>query len=74
MKVVEELLVTPMLFIYPEFGQFDYVGESSEDIVIWEIFEQVFQAGLPWDEKNHYTERENLRFFVMVIFKIFQKN
>lgn len=66
MKVIENLLVTPILFIYPEFGQFDYVKDSSEDKTIWDIFSQVFEAGLPWDEKKHYVDQKNLRYFVMV--------
>lgn len=75
MKIVNDMIVTPMLFIYPEFGQFDYVGESSEDIKIWDIFEQIFQSGLPWDQKQHYTKKEDLRYFVMVykFFKIFSR-
>lgn len=66
MRVANNVLITPMIFIYPEFGQFDYVGESSEDMTIWDIFQEIFVAGLPWDQKKNYTHPRNLKYFVMV--------
>jgi hypothetical protein len=66
MKLMEEMLITPIIFIYPEFGQFDYIEQASEDIKIWEIFQQVFESGLPWDVNQYYTDNKTLKYFVMV--------
>ena len=63
---MEEMLITPIIFIYPEFGQFDYIEQASEDIKIWEIFQQVFESGLPWDVNQYYTDNKTLKYFVMV--------
>jgi len=61
-----QLIVTPIIFLYPEFGQFDYIEEASDDIQLWAIFEEIFKAGLPWDQKQFYTDASDLRYFVMV--------
>ena len=66
MRVVQGALISPIVFLYPEFGQFDYVGESSEDMTIWDVFEQIFTSGLPWDQNKFYDDKKALKFYVMV--------
>ena len=63
----------PIIFIYPEFGQFDYIEQASEDIPIWGIFEQVFESGLPWDTKDDYKKKDDLKYYVMVRIFPFEK-
>ena len=67
LKVQNDMLISPILFIYPEFGQFDYAEESSEDFKIWDIFEQIIVEGLPWDVQGFYKDTKALEYFVMVI-------
>jgi hypothetical protein len=62
------MLITPILFIYPEFGQFDYAGDTSEDYKIWDIFEQIITQGLPWDINGFYKDVNALEYYVMVSF------
>ena len=66
MKLVGDSLVTPIVFLYPEFAQFDYVEEASEDVTLWGIFSEIFAAGLPWDQRGDYKEEKQLRFYVAV--------
>lgn len=66
LKVQNGMLITPILFIYPEFGQFDYAGDSSEDFKIWDIFEQIISEGLPWDVNGFYKDLNSLEYYIMV--------
>lgn len=67
MKIVDnEFILSPVIFVYPEFGQFDYVQENSEDITIWEIFDEVFSQGLPWDTSGNYKDASVIEFYVWV--------
>jgi hypothetical protein len=59
------------LFIYPEFGQFDYAGDTSENHTVWDIFEQIIAEGLPWDKKGLYNDINDLEYYVMVSLPIF---
>lgn len=59
-------LIFPIVFIYPEFGQFDYVEKTEGDTSLIESFSEIFEAGLPWDEKGFYKEASNLVFALKV--------
>jgi len=65
-KLFDEKIVTPVIFMYPEFAQFDFVEEASEDIPLWEIFAEIFTAGLPWDQNGFYQDPNDLRFYIVV--------
>lgn len=66
MKVLNEAIVTPIIFMYPEFAQFDFIEEASEDISLWEIFDEIFSAGLPWDQNGFYSDKNDIQFYVVV--------
>ena len=66
MKVLAGALVTPIIFMYPEFAQFDFIEEASEDISLWEIFDEIFSQGLPWDQEGFYADKEDIQFYVVV--------
>lgn len=53
-----------MVFIYPEFGQFDYVERNEGEETLLGSFSQIFEAGLPWDEKGFYTNATKLVFAI----------
>ena len=56
---------TSIIFIYPEFSQFDFVKKSSEEDLILNHFYFIFQNGLPWDTKNLYNQN-NIELFVEI--------
>ena len=58
------VMTTPVVFMYPEFSQFDYVEEATEDKMIDEIFGEIFEAGLPWDDRGYYKFPEDLECYV----------
>ena len=55
------------MFIYPEFGQFDYVEKMEPDETVWGAFYEIFDSGLPWDEKKFYLEKKNIVFVLRVL-------
>jgi Cns1/TTC4 Wheel domain len=55
-----------LVFIYPEFGQFDYVERMEADDTLIEAFSEIFSAGLPWDENNFYKDASKLVFAIKV--------
>lgn len=56
-----------MVFIYPEFGQFDYVEKLDGEYTLIECFSEIFEAGLPWDEHKFYTQASQLVFAIKVL-------
>jgi hypothetical protein len=63
---VEGELLFPIVFIYPEFGQFDYVEKMEAEETVWGAFYEIFDSGLPWDEKKFYLEKKNIVFALRV--------
>lgn len=59
-------ILFPILFIYPEFGQFDYVQQMYPDEPMWGTFLEIFKATLPWDAKGFYLKREDVLFAIKV--------
>ena len=48
-------LVWPVLFLYPEFGETDFIEEFRENDLFWSHLEIMFGAGAarpPWDKEN----------------------
>lgn len=59
-------MTTPVVFLYPEFSQFDYVEHATEDKLVDEIFGEIFEAGLPWDVKGYYKFPEDIECYVVL--------
>lgn len=57
-------MIFPLVFIYPEFGQFDYVEKTEGDETLMGAFLEIFEAGLPWDDKGFYTDVNKLVFAI----------
>ena len=60
-----ELLV-PIVFIYPQFGQFDLVDEVSEKEALIESVKKVVAEGLPWDHNKEYVDFGEMEFFLQL--------
>jgi tetratricopeptide (TPR) repeat protein len=60
-----ELLV-PIVFIYPQFGQFDIVEKVSEKEPLIESIKKVVGEGLPWDQNEEYTDFGEMEFFLQL--------
>lgn len=54
------------MFIYPEFGQFDYIEKMDGEESLWGAFYEIFDSGLPWDEHKFYLEKKNIIFALKV--------
>jgi hypothetical protein len=54
----------PVVFLYPEFSQWDYVQTATEDTVLDHIYGEIFEAGLPWDTNGYYRFPEDLEAYV----------
>lgn len=54
----------PLVFIYPEFGQFDYVERNPGDESLIGAFTEIFEAGLPWDNHGFYKNASKLVFAI----------
>ena len=48
----ENILVWPVMFVYPEYGQTDFVQEMDEDVSLGAMLENVFSERPPWDEQK----------------------
>ena len=58
----------PVVFLYPEFGHWDYVESVEENRDILSIFCEILDAGLPWDENGYYCDHNDLGVYVEVKF------
>ena len=57
-RVVENTLVWPVLFLYPEFGETDFIEEFSETDVFRDHVENMFGEGVEspaWDTARRYS-------------------
>lgn len=64
--IEDDELVFPIVFIYPEFGQFDYIERMDGQVTLWDAFNEIFDSGLPWDEHKFYLDKKNIIFAVKV--------
>jgi len=53
--LVNDSLVWPVLFLYPEFGETDFIQEFHEDSSFSEHLQLMFEEHPPWDMKKKYT-------------------
>lgn len=67
MIIEDDRLIFPLVFIYPEFGQFDYVERNEGEETLIGAFSEIYDAGLPWDEHNFYKDAGKLVFAIKVI-------
>lgn len=64
-QIKNQKIKTSIIFIYPEFSQFDFVKKSSEEDFVHNHFFFIFGKGLPWDSENIYN-KDNCELFVEV--------
>lgn len=50
----EQFLTFPVVFLYPEFGQADYVKEFHQNTKIVEELSVIFNSPAPWDQEGKY--------------------
>lgn len=60
--LVNDSLVWPVLFLYPEFGETDFIQEFHEDSSFSEHLQVMFEEHPPWDVKKKYTAH-NIRMY-----------
>ena len=52
------MLVWPVMFVYPEYGQTDFVQQFQEDITLGTMLTELFPEGEPsppWDLEQKYV-------------------
>nr|ACO15148.1 Tetratricopeptide repeat protein 4 [Caligus clemensi] len=62
----EGSLIWPLIFVYPEFHQSDFIQEFSEEDLFRDHINAVFDPQAeppPWDSQNHYLPSEVQAFF-----------
>lgn len=47
----------PVLLLYPEFNQSDFISSFHEKDTFYSHFENIFQEAAPWDTKGEYSAR-----------------
>ncbi|CAF0911545.1 unnamed protein product [Adineta ricciae] len=51
----DQTLTFPVVFLYPEYGQTDYIKEFHQDTKLIDQLTEMFQSRAPWDEEGKYT-------------------
>lgn len=64
MRVEENRLKIPIIFIYPQFGQFDIVEDFEVSGKLIDAVRQTIGQGLPWDKANEYDDFGKMDFYV----------
>jgi hypothetical protein len=54
-------LVWPVLFLYPEYGETDFIEEFDEDHVFSDHLDAVFAEVPPWDAKGEEKRRRRVK-------------
>ena len=44
------MLVWPVMLVYPEYGQTDFIQEFAENVTLGTMLTHVFDETPPWDE------------------------
>ena len=50
----DDVLHTPILVIYPEFNQSDFIQDSRESDILKDHIMALLEEGLPWDTNKTY--------------------
>ncbi|UJR09986.1 hypothetical protein I4U23_014210 [Adineta vaga] len=50
-----QTLTFPVVFLYPEYGQTDYIKEFHQNTKLIDQLAEMFQSRAPWDEEGKYT-------------------
>jgi hypothetical protein len=61
-KITEDGLTFPVLFLYPEFNQSDFIAEFHEHDTFYTHFFTIFSTAAPWDPTHKYTP-ESIEYF-----------
>ena len=63
---IRDRLLVPIIFIYPQFGQFDLIENVLETQPLIQSIEKAIGKGLPWDENKEYLDFGEMEFFVQL--------
>lgn len=58
------MLVFPVILLYPQYGESDFIQYWEEGVTIREQLECVFESRAPWDIHNLYTDVNGMSAFV----------
>ncbi len=51
----DQTLTFPVVFLYPEHAQTDYIKEFHENTRLIDQLSIMFESRVPWDEEGKYT-------------------
>ena len=57
------MLVWPVMFVYPEYGQTDFVQQFPEDVTLGTMLIELFTEKPQWDHENKY-QPENMTVWI----------
>ncbi len=60
-------LKLPLVFLYPNAGQFDFVEAANEDSCLLEHLITMFASPAPWDEKRLYTAPSKFAAYIRAV-------
>lgn len=52
------VLIWPVMFVYPEYGQTDFIQAFPEDVTLGSMLTEMFQERPPWDQEGKYKPEE----------------
>ncbi|CAF4653454.1 unnamed protein product, partial [Rotaria sp. Silwood2] len=55
LKESDQILTFPVVFLYPEYAQTDYIKEFHENTKLIDHLSVIFESRAPWDEEGKYT-------------------
>ena len=64
LRVEEKVLKIPIVFIYPQFGQFDIVEDCRLEGKLIDAVRQTIGEGLPWDNNKEYDDFGQMDFYL----------
>ena len=64
MRVEDKVLKIPIVFIYPQFGQFDIVEDCTLEGKLIDAVRQTIGEGLPWDSNKEYDDFGQMDFYL----------
>ena len=48
----------PVMFVYPEYGQTDFIQAFAEDVTLGSMLTEMFQERPPWDQEGKYKPEQ----------------
>ena len=63
----DKTLVFPVILLYPQYGESDFIRDWEEDVSIREQLQCVFESRAPWDTQSLYTNVNEMSVFMRSI-------